>query len=231
MRFDVLTLFPETIRPYTEFSILERAVEHGYVDIYLHNLREFTDDPHRRVDDRPFGGGPGMILQPQPIYEGLKYIIQQYNARRRHVILFGASGNRFTQQKASRMKTEVDHCILICGRYEGVDARVEEHLVHETLSVGEYVLTGGELPALIVMDAVTRLIPGVLGNTASLEEESFDNGSVGEYPQYTRPAEFTPEIPDLTQKTAPSVWTVPEVLRSGDHSAIKQWREKHKRST
>jgi len=229
MRFDVLTLFPETIRPYTETSILDRAQEHGYADIHLHNLRDFTSDKHRRVDDRPFGGGAGMVLQVDPVYEGLKYITNQYESDHRRVILLEADGERFTQQKAHHYQETVDHCILICGRYEGVDARVEEYLTDETLSIGEYVLTGGELPALVVMDAVTRLIPGVLGNERSLDEESFREGNEGEYPQYTRPATFAPDVPHLIRSNVPEQWTVPEALRSGDHTAIAEWRETNKR--
>ncbi|PSO44610.1 MAG: tRNA (guanosine(37)-N1)-methyltransferase TrmD [Parcubacteria group bacterium SW_4_49_11] len=229
MRFDVLTLFPETIRPYTETSILDRAREHGYADIHLHNLRSFTSDKHGRVDDRPFGGGAGMILQIEPIYEGLKYIVDQYQADNRRVILLGAGGERFTQPKAKWYQEHIDHCVLICGRYEGVDSRVEEHLADETLSIGEYVLTGGELPALVVMDAVTRLIPGVLGNESSLAKESFQESTEGEYPQYTRPASFAPDTPHLIRSNAESQWTVPAPLLSGDHQAVAEWRETNKR--
>ncbi|MBI2484967.1 tRNA (guanosine(37)-N1)-methyltransferase TrmD [Candidatus Uhrbacteria bacterium] len=215
--FDILTIFPEVCTPYLETSILGRAQEKKLVRIAAHNLRDWSPDKkHKKVDDKPFGGGPGMVMGIQAFDQALKKL-KRKNAR---VILTSASGKRFTQADAKRL-AKYDQLIFLCGRYEGVDHRVEKHLADEALSIGDYVLTGGELPALAMIDAITRLIPGVLGKEASLTMESHDTPGVLEYPQYTRP-EVYPFKKDRKIKKL----RVPTVLLSGHHEKITHWRQK-----
>ncbi len=206
-RFDLITLFPEACMPYAEASILGRAEKNKLIKITAHQLRDFSKARHQKVDDSPYGGGPGMVMQVEPFDRAIKKIKKGKKAR---VILTSASGKRFTQADAKRL-AKYNQLIFLCGRYEGVDARVEEHLVDEALSIGDYVLTGGELPALVMIDAVARMIPGVLGKEASLEQESHTEEGVLEYPQYTKP--------EIYKK-----WIVPPVLLSGDHGKIAKWR-------
>lgn len=206
IRFDVITIFPEMFSTVVNTSILKRAQQKKKVAIRIHDLRDYTEDKHRKVDDRPFGGGPGMVMSPQPIFEAVKKIKGRRKAK---VVLTCAGGKPFTQAVARQMLAW-KNVIFICGHYEGVDERVRERLVDESISIGDYVLTGGELPAMVMIDAVTRLVPGVLGKEESLHTESFE-GKLLEYPQYTRPADF-------------DGMKVPEILLSGHHADIEKWR-------
>jgi tRNA (guanine37-N1)-methyltransferase len=204
LHVDVLTIFPEVVDSYCETSILGRARRQGVIDIRTHDLRIATRDPHRSVDDAPFGGGAGMVLAPEPVFAAVEQLVPP-----RPLFLLGPSGRRFDQAMASEL-AGLGRFSLLCGRYEGVDERIAEHLADEEVSVGDFVLAGGELAALVVVEAVARLVPGVLGNEASSGDESFTHGLL-EYPQYTRPATFRG-------------WDVPEVLRSGDHAKVARWR-------
>lgn len=214
MRFDIISLFPESFQSYFAVSILKRAQENKLIEIHAHQLRDFAHDKHKTVDDTPYGGGAGMVLKVEPIAECLEAVINQQSANnepsKTRKILFSAKGKRMTQEDVKRLAT-YDRLILLCGRYEGVDERVALHLVNEELSIGEYVLTGGELPAMIVVDAVARLVPGVLGNAESAETESHSVLGRVEYPQYTKPEEW-------------QGMRVPEVLLSGHHAEIEKWR-------
>ena len=205
MRFDIVTLFPELFTTHLETSLLGRAVSAGVLEVHLHDLRDKGLGKHRSVDDEPFGGGAGMVMRPEPIFA----VVEELRRDDSHIVLLSARGRRF-EHDAARALAVRDHVILICGRYEGVDERVAEHLADEELSIGDFVLAGGELAAMIVIEATTRFVPGVLGNEDSLTSESYAEGLL-EYPQYTRPAEFRG-------------WPVPEVLLSGDHAAIERWR-------
>ncbi len=207
LRFDVITIFPDMFEGVLAESILKRAREKKKVAFRIHDLRKYTaDTKHRKVDDRPFGGGPGMVMMAQPLFDAVKKI---KGKRRARVIYMSPSGKTFTQAHAKRL-AKAKNLIIICGHYEGIDERVRAKVVDEEISIGDYVLTGGEVPAMAVMDAVTRLIPGVVGKEASLESESFEGGLL-EYPHYTRPANFRGA-------------KVPDVLLSGNHEAIKSWR-------
>lgn len=218
-RFDILTIFPEVCEPYTAASILGRAQKNKLIEIRAHGLRQWSKSRHKHVDDRPFGGGPGMVMQVEPFDRALRKLKKQKKAR---VILTSASGKRFTQKDAKRLAA-YDQILFLCGRYEGVDHRVEQHLADEAFSIGDYVLTGGELPALVMIDAIARIIPGVLGKEASLADESHTNEGVLEYPQYTRP-----EIYETATKGKKRKWKVPSVLLGGDHKKITAWREAHR---
>jgi tRNA (guanine37-N1)-methyltransferase len=205
MRIDVLTLFPDMFTGPLDVSMVRRAREQGLLDLRIRNLRDWTHDRHKTVDDRPFGGGPGMVLKPEPIFEAVSSLM----GRSTRVLLMTPAGRPFTQAMAGRLARQT-HLILICASYEGVDERVAESLVNEEISIGDFVLTNGGLPAMMVIDAVTRLIPGVLGDDESAVDESFSHGLL-EYPHYTRPSDFRG-------------MRVPEVLLSGDHAAIQKWR-------
>lgn len=205
MKIDVLTLFPDMFKPVLSESILKRAQEKGLVEINLHYLRKWAEDKRGTVDDRPFGGGPGMVLKPEPIYKAL----QELRGKDSFVILMGPQGEKLNQQLANQLAGK-SHLIIISGHYEGVDERVRENLIDMEISIGDYILTCGELPAMVLIDCVVRLIPGVLGNEYANEFESFQNYLL-EYPHYTRPAEFMG-------------WRVPDVLLSGDHKKIERWR-------
>ena len=213
MRIDVLTIFPSMFGPVLGESIIKRAVNGGKVAIHVHDIRDYTTDKHRKVDDRPYGGGSGMVMSPQPIFSCCDEVVRKIKVakNKRSIILLSPRGRRLTQRSAARL-SKMRHLILICGHYEGVDERVSRSLADEEVSIGDYVLTGGELPAMVVIDAVVRLLPGVLGNASSALNESFQERFL-EYPQYTRPAAF------LGKK-------VPAVLLSGDHKAIEAWRRK-----
>ncbi len=250
MKFDVVTIFPEFFAGPLQYGIVRRAREAGLIDIRVHDLRQFTHDRHKTVDDRPFGGGEGMILKPEPIFKAVETILSDALPRERGevpkqpedaaIVLLSASGKMFRQETAQRF-AELDRIVLLCGRYEGVDERVADHLATHELSIGDFVLSGGELPAALVIDAVTRLLPGALGNEASAVHESFgakqklaaayqqgqtqsepENGPLEtasglhvllDYPHYTRPADFRG-------------WKVPEVLLSGNHEEIRRWRHR-----
>jgi tRNA (guanine37-N1)-methyltransferase len=205
MKIDVLTLFPGMFVGPLDESIIKRARETGRLDLKIHNLRDYAHDRHRTVDDRPFGGGPGMLLKPEPIFEA----VENLAAEATRVILLSPSGRSFNQAIAGSL-AQFEHLLLISGHYEGFDERIREQLADDELSIGDYVLTNGALPVMVVVDAVTRLLPGVLGDDESAHEESFSHGLL-EYPQYTRPAEFRG-------------MKVPEVLLSGNHAQIARWR-------
>lgn len=217
MKFSVITIFPELIEAYTRVGILARAVRAKKIAVRTVNPRTFATDAHKTVDDKPFGGGAGMVMKIEPIYKALKKIAPT-KTKKRLVVLMAAGGKKFNQTIAAQWAKKYSEIILISGRYEGVDARVAENLCDEQISVGEYVLTGGELPALTIIDAVARLLPGVLGNKESLAEESHNEIGVSEYPQYTRPEKFKP-------RGAKTSWDVPTVLLSGDHKKIQAWRK------
>lgn len=209
MRFDILTLFPSLVLPYFEDSILKRAVADKKISVHVHNIRDYSKERHKKVDDTPYGGGAGMVMSCQPIFDAIKAAKEKNKGP---VIYLSPVGRRFTQEKAEEL-AELDEMILLCGRYEGIDQRVIDELVDEEISVGDFVLTGGELPALCIVDAVSRLLPGVLGDDESSEEESFSaaTGRMLEYPHYTKPAVY-------------EGLEVPEVLLSGNHGEIARWR-------
>lgn len=206
MRIDILTLFPEMFTGVFEYSIIKRARDKGEAEITLHNLRKWATDNYQSVDDRPYGGGPGMVMRVEIVDKAL----DELKTEDCKVILMDAGGETYTQKKAEEF-SKFKHIIFICGHYEGVDHRIVEHLADEVISVGEYVLSGGEIPAMTIIDSVVRLLPGVLGNQDSLKEESHD-GTGLEYPQYTRPEEY-------------KGWKVPEVLLSGNHKKIEEWKK------
>jgi tRNA (guanine37-N1)-methyltransferase len=213
MIFHVLTIFPDFFRGPFEHGVVARARAAGILDIRVHDLRGWARDRHRTVDDRPFGGGEGMVLKPGPIFEAVETIWPERDRARQQVILVSAQGHRFDQGVAGQL-ARFEELLLVCGRYEGVDERVVRHLADQELSIGDYVLSGGELAAAVVVDAVARLVAGVLGNQASAVSESFAGGQgVLDCPQYTRPADFRG-------------WRAPEVLLGGDHAAIRQWRRR-----
>jgi tRNA (guanine37-N1)-methyltransferase len=204
--FDILTIFPEFFQGPFAHGIVAKAIEAKLIDIKIHDLRNWTADRHRTVDDRPFGGGEGMLLKAAPIFEAVESIQPV------RTILLSAQGKKFDQATARRL-SECSEILLLCGRYEGVDERVAEHLAHEELSVGDFVLSGGELAAAILVDSIARLVPGVLGNHDSTIHESFSEPGLLDCPQYTRPADFRG-------------WKVPEVLIGGNHEEIRRWRER-----
>jgi len=210
MKIDVLTLFPGMFPGPLDESIIKRACESGRLRLGIRDLRDYTHDRHRKVDDRPFGGGPGMLMKPEPLFEA----VEALRGEKTRVILTSPAGRPFRQEIAQELVGE-EHLLLVCGSYEGFDERVRECLADDELSIGDYVLTNGALPAMVIIDAVTRLLPGVLGDDESSVDESFSDGLL-EYPQYTRPAEFRG-------------MSVPEVLLSGDHAAIERWRREQAR--
>jgi len=207
-RFDIITIFPHIFDSYFGESILKRAKEKGAIEIAVHNLRDYSTNKHHNVDDTPYGGGAGMVMQIEPIFHCVNAIKKQEKTR---VVLFSAKGKRYMQEDARRL-AQYDRLIFICGRYEGVDERVAEHVADEELSIGDFVLTGGEIPAMVVVDSITRLLPGVLGNDQSAEIESHREEGYLEYPQYSKPEEF-------------EGWKVPEVLLGGNHAEIEKWRK------
>jgi tRNA (guanine37-N1)-methyltransferase len=211
MKIDVLTLFPAMFAGPLDESIIKRARDNGLLELQVHNLRDYAHDRHRTVDDRPFGGGPGMLLKPEPIFEA----VEKLGRERTRVILLSPSGRPFSQAIARELSSQ-DDLLLVTGHYEGFDERIRQQLADDELSIGDYVLTNGALPAMIVIDAVTRLLPGVLGDDESSKEESFSSGLL-EYPHYTRPAEFRG-------------MKVPEVLLSGNHAEIAKWRAEQARA-
>jgi tRNA (guanine37-N1)-methyltransferase len=213
MKIDVLTLFPAMFAGPLDESIIQRARAGGVLDLAVHNLRDYTHDRHKTVDDRPFGGGPGMLFKPEPVFEA----VEKLGGEKTRVILMSPAGRKFDQAVARELAGE-EHLLLVCGSYEGFDERIREGLADDELSIGDFVLTNGALPAMVVIDAVTRLLPGVLGDDESAQDESFSRGLL-EYPHYTRPAEFRG-------------MKVPEVLLSGNHAEIAKWRvEQAKRRT
>ena len=228
MQFNIITIFPKIFDSYFNESILARARKNKLIKINIHDLRDYTDDKHKTVDDTPYGGGAGMVLKIEPIYEALLKIVGKSKLKcfkkgiksnsKTKIVLLSAKGKKFDQAIAKRL-SKLDKLVLICGRYEGIDERVAKNLADEEISVGDYILTGGEIPAMIVVDAVSRLIEGVVGNKESIKDESFSKKGYLEYPHYTRPEIFSPN-----KKTN---WKVPDVLLSGNHQKIQQWKEKH----
>jgi tRNA (guanine37-N1)-methyltransferase len=221
MTFDVVTIFPDFFRGILEHGLLKRAMASGHATIRLHDLRDYTDDRHRTVDDRPFGGGPGMVFKPEPIFRAVEALRSEAPEQTLPVILLSPQGRLLTQTVAKEL-SQVERLVLLCGRYEGVDERVAENLATDEISIGDFVLSGGELPAAVVMEATIRLLPGVLGNEESSQQDSFavppghpaaDGHGLLDCPHYTRPPEFRG-------------WKVPEVLLSGNHEQIRQWRRR-----
>lgn len=209
MVIDVITLFPEIIRTYLSCGVLKKAIDESMIQVRIHNLRDFTRDRHRTVDDYPYGGGSGMVMKPEPLFDAIEHI--KSDGIERLIILLTPQGKKFNQQMARALSEEKRGLVFICGRYEAIDERVRA-IVDDEISIGDYVLTGGELAALVIIDAVSRLLPGVLGNYDSTIEESFEWGIL-DYPHYTRPPEFRG-------------MKVPDILLSGDHEAIRRWRRK-----
>ncbi len=210
MRFDVISIFPEIFHAYLNESIIKRAIQKGLINIKIHNLRDYAKNKHKSVDDYPYGGGAGMVMKPEPFFDAVDAICP--DKEKRKVIMLSPSGLKFDQEKAMKLSREDKQLIFLCGRYEAIDERVASFLADEEISIGDYILTGGELPALVIIDAVARLIPGVLGDERSLEEESFSWGKL-DYPHYTRPPVY-------------KGYRVPEVLLSGNHKDIQRWRRK-----
>jgi len=209
MRIDILCLFPEMfISPFSQ-SIIKRAKERELVDIVTHNIRDYTQDKHHTVDDYPYGGGAGMVLKPEPVFEAVEAIVRQFSVNEMPIILLTPQGRLFTQSVAKELALH-PRFMLICGHYEGWDERVRENLATDEISIGDYVLSGGELAAMVVVDAIIRLIPGALGSQSSAADDSHSNGLL-EYPQYTRPEVYRG-------------WSVPQVLLSGNHGEVAQWR-------
>lgn len=211
MRIDIISIFPKMFDPVLNESIIRRAQHTGKVRIFVHNLRDYSTDKHKKVDDRPFGGGSGMVMRPEPIFNAVECIKSKVKSKKVKVILLSPQGERFNQKVAQRL-SRYRHLILICGHYEGIDERVREYLVDEEISIGDYILTGGELPAMVLVDSIVRLLPGVLGDKNSLKFESFEYNLL-EYPQFTRPADF-------------KGMKAPRILLCGNHKKIETWRKK-----
>jgi tRNA (guanine37-N1)-methyltransferase len=216
MKYHIITIFPEIFSSYFSHSIIARAQKNKLIDIQVHDLRKWTSDKHKTVDDTPYGGGAGMILKVEPLYKALKELAPR-KKKTRKIILTSAKGKTFKQNIAQSYAKDLKEIIIICGRYEGVDERIKEY-IDEELSIGNYVLTGGEVPAMTIVDATMRLLPRVLGNEESIISESHNKPGVLEYPQYSKPQDF---------KTKKKTLSVPKVLLSGNHEEIKKWRQKH----
>jgi tRNA (guanine37-N1)-methyltransferase len=210
MKIDILTLFPEVCRAPLSESMMKRAQQSGALDLRIHNLRDWTTDKHHVIDDAPFGGGQGMVMKAEPIFAAVEDLKSRIENRESRIVLMSPAGRRFNQEMAAEFSKE-EHLIIICGHYEGVDHRVIEHLVDTEISIGDYVLTNGAIAAVVFVDAVVRLLPGVLGHEQSAADDSFSGGLL-EGPQYTRPSDFRG-------------WKVPDVLLSGNHAAIAAWRK------
>jgi tRNA (guanine37-N1)-methyltransferase len=216
MKYHIITIFPEIFSSYFSHSIIARAQKNKLIDIQVHDLRKWTSDKHKTVDDTPYGGGAGMILKVEPLYKALKELAPR-KKKTRKIILTSAKGKTFKQNIAQSYAKDLKEIIIICGRYEGVDERIKEY-IDEELSIGNYVLTGGEVPAMTIVDATMRLLPRVLGNEESIISESHNKPGILEYPQYSKPQDF---------KTKKKTLSVPKVLLSGNHEEIKKWRQKH----
>lgn len=242
MKFNVLTIFPDMITDYCDQSILGRAQENNYIQVNTINIRDFATDKHKTVDDTPYGGGPGMVMKPEPIYvalksidaipfrhvDGLTKVKKIFTGdikRKKRTILLSPRGRQFDQRIAEQW-SNLDEVTFVCGRYEGIDQRVVDHMVDEEISIGPYVLAGGELGSLVIIEAVSRLIPGVLGNEASLHEETFGISKSAQVLKCSS-AEMTKEYPQYTKPSDFKGWKVPDVLLSGDHKRIEEWRRKH----
>ncbi|OGN02309.1 MAG: tRNA (guanosine(37)-N1)-methyltransferase TrmD [Candidatus Yanofskybacteria bacterium RIFCSPHIGHO2_01_FULL_42_12] len=240
VKFDIITIFPDLFKGFVSESLLARAQKKRLITITTHDLRRWTTDKHKTVDDRPYGGGAGMILKIEPIFKSVLSIKNQVLRGKKNkkirTILLSAKGKTFTQKDARRL-AKYDQIILICGRYEGVDERVAKHIADEEISIGNYVLFGGEVPAMVVIEAVSRLIPGVVAKEESVKNESFSKWQMAngkwqtnrEYPQYTRPEVFVPKtsIKNKVLSIKENKWRVPKVLLSGDHKKIEEWRQRN----
>ncbi len=228
LRFDIITIFPKIFDSYFSESIIKRAQKKKIIKINIHNLRDFSDDRHLKVDDRPYGGESGMVFKIEPIFKAIEKIIKQtkrLDSKKRKIILFTPRGKKFNQKTAYSF-SRLEQLIFICGRYEGVDERVAKHIADIEISIGDYDLMGGEIPAMAVVETVTRLIPGVIGKPQLLKERITKEKGFIEYPQYTRPPKF---FVKKIGKAKSKVWKVPKVLVSGNHKKIKEWREKHQK--
>ena len=221
MQFEVFTLLPEVFPPYLESSILKRAAQRGLINVRIHNIRDYTHDKHNTTDDTPYGGGGGMVMKPEPVFEAIESVLGLAShpspsepVSKIPIILLTPQGRVFDQRVAEELSSH-ERIAMLCGRYEGVDERIREHLVTDEISIGDYVLTGGELPALMIIDAVSRLLPGVLGDPTGAEDDSHSMGLL-EYPHYTKPSNFRD-------------WKVPDILLSGDHKKIEKWRREQAR--
>ncbi|MDD2913446.1 MAG: tRNA (guanosine(37)-N1)-methyltransferase TrmD [Candidatus Pacebacteria bacterium] len=212
-KFDIITIFPEIFNFYFKESIISKGVEKGLLEINVHDLRSWSKDKHKKVDDKPFGGGLGMVMKIEPIYNAVKDL----KKKKSKVVLFSPRGKKFTQKTANEL-SKMNQVILICGRYEGIDERVKKEIADMEISIGDYVLMGGEIPSMVVIEAVSRLIPGVIGKEQFLKERVDKNGGFIEYPQYTRPEVFSPK--------KGTNWKVPKVLLSGNHKKIEEWKKK-----
>jgi tRNA (guanine37-N1)-methyltransferase len=244
IKFDVITIFPELVKAFSKESLLKRAQEKKLLKISIHNLRDWAKDPHRKVDDKPFGGGLGMVFRVEPIYKAVTALKSEIRNPRSETnsklktlksktILFTPRGKKFTQEMADKF-SKFDQIILICGRYEGVDERVAKYIADEELSIGDYVLMGGEIPAMAIIETMARLIPGVVGKPSFLKERrlSVKKGQKQgflEYPQYTRPEIFEARLRSADGRTSARQWKVPKVLLSGDHKKIEEWKQKRAR--
>ena len=225
MKFDIITIFPDIFTSYFSESILKRAQEKGAIKIEVHNLRDYTTDRHKTVDDTPYGGGAGMVLKIEPIYRCVQFLKSKVKSQKSkaRIILFSAKGKKYTEKDAKRL-SKYDQLIFICGRYEGVDERVAKHIADEEISIGDFVLTGGEIPAMIALDSITRLLPNVLGNNQSALYESHSEDGYLEHAQYTKPEEF---FAKGESASGGNKWKVPKILLSGHHGEIENWRKKN----
>jgi tRNA (guanine37-N1)-methyltransferase len=217
MNFKIITIFPKIFDSYFSESIIKRAQKQGIIKITSQDLREFSNDRHKTIDDTPYGGGAGMLMKIEPLYKALKKMAPRANQKRK-IVLLSAQGQRWTQQLAQKY-SKLNEVIFICGRYEGVDERIK-NFIDDEISIGDYVLTGGELGAMVMIDSITRLLPGALGNEQSSQDESHSQAGILEYPQYTKPEKF---------KIKNKSYDVPEILLSGNHQKIKEWQEKNKK--
>ncbi len=236
IQFDVITIFPELVKAFSQESLLKKAQEKKLLKIDIHNLRDWAKNPHKKVDDKPFGGGLGMVFKVEPLYRAIQSLKSRSKKLKTKVILFTPRGKRFTQQKAEEL-VKNKRLILLCGRYEGIDERVATYIADEELSMGDYVLMGGEIPAMAVIETIARLIPGVVGKPSFLKERRLgvkydQKQGFLEYPQYTRPEVFLPPHLNKGSGDEPKkgvAWKVPKVLLSGDHKKIGEWKKKHGR--
>lgn len=218
MKFNIITIFPEIFSSYFDEGIMKRAIDRKIIKIKAHNLRDFTDDKHKTVDDTVYGGGAGMLLKIEPLYKALKKIVKERKTTGQKIVLLSAKGKKWDQRMAKKY-SKLESITLICGRYEGVDDRIE-NFIDEEISIGDYVLSGGEIGAMVVVDSVSRLLPKVLGNKESIKDESHQKPGELEYPQYTKPSTF---------KVGKKEYKVPQELISGNHKIIEEWKKKHRR--
>ena len=226
IKFNIITIFPDIFNSYLSDSLIDRALKKKLIKVKVHNLRKWTTDRHQTVDDRPYGGGLGMVFKVEPVFKAVKEILKKSKAKKRKIILFTPRGKKLDQKLVYNL-SKLDEIIMICGRYEGVDERVAKHIADMELSIGDYDLMGGELPAMVVIEAVSRLIPGVLGKKELLKERITKEKGFIEYSQYTRPEVFKPK--GKIKAKSPKEWRIPKVLISGNHKEIEKWRNKYKK--